>query len=206
MTMHLGFRGRSALAGLVLAVGGLSAGFLSTVHWAGSSSASERAAPVRPRAGTEFLVVALLSSDCGASKYPGLKDAVARIHQVLRTDAKRDGKSFVSVGVALDHEPWQGIEFLKNFGAFDEVLAGGSWLNTGAIAYLVRDLPGRRAVPQLVFIERDVELENGTISTVNDRLAGRKTGADAIIRFADALALSHQANGAPTDADGPTVR
>lgn len=145
--------------------------------------------PVRPQAGTEMLAVFVASSTCGASEYPGLREALNEIRDLLAADAVRDGKQFISVGVALDQDPWLGIDFLKRFGPFDEILSGGSWVNTGALAFIVRDFPTRRTIPQLILIERDIEIEGISISfsTVTDRLVGRKIGAGAIVSFAQAL-------------------
>jgi hypothetical protein len=151
--------------------------------------------PSRPRAGTEFLVVFIASSDCGASTYPGLQEAMGSIRADLLRTAEASGKLFVSIGVALDRDPWRGLEFLRSFGPFDELLSGGSWLNSGALAFLVRDLPGRRAIPQLVLVERHVEMDDGVIASVSDKLVGRKIGADAILAFAELLATSRSADG-----------
>jgi hypothetical protein len=172
-------------------VGGFFVGFLLTdefVVMTRRSGADETQVVRRPREGTELLAIFVASSACGASEYPGLREALPQIREVLHADARRDNKLFVSVGVALDADPWVGIEFLREFGPFDEVLSGGSWLNMGSITFIVRDFPSRRWIPQLILVERDVELlEGGSILSVNERLVGRKIGADRIVRFAQSL-------------------
>ena len=142
----------------------------------------------RPRPGTEVLAVFLASSTCGALEYPGLVEAMDRIRRTLRAAASREGKTFVAVGVSLDQDPWHGAEFLKKLGQFDEILSGGSWLNTGSIAFILRDFPGRRSIPQLVLVERDVTMSgNNGVESVNDRFVTRKIGAEAIVNFAASL-------------------
>lgn len=143
--------------------------------------------PTRPQPGTELLAIFVGSSTCTASTDPDLKATLRRIHNGLRELAEREQKIFVSVGVALDQDPWRGIKFLERFGPFDEVLSGGNWLNTGSVAFILRDFPGRRAIPQLILIERDVSIESTGIASVEDRLVGRKVGSEAIAEFARVL-------------------
>jgi hypothetical protein len=115
--------------------------------------------------------------------------AVNDVRETLRQTAPREHKPLVSVGISLDQDPLIGIDFLKRFGPFDEVLSGGGWLNTGSIAFVVRHFPARRAIPQLIIVERDVVLESNSASILNERLISRKIGADAIVRFAADIAL-----------------
>jgi hypothetical protein len=94
---------------------------------------------------------------------------------------------FVSVALSVDQDPWVGTEFMKQFGPFDEILSGRGWLNTGAIAFIVRDMPAQRSIPQLILVERDVQVDDRSISAVSDRLVGRKIGADQIVAYGDLL-------------------
>ena len=133
------------------------------------------------------VAIFVASSTCGASEFPGLHEALRDIRYTLGARA-RDGETrFVSVGVALDDDPWRGTEFLKTFGPFDEVLAGGSWLNTGAITFMLRDWPSPRTIPQLVLVERAVAGTELSVLSVTDRVVGRKIGAEAIVNYARTL-------------------
>jgi hypothetical protein len=89
--------------------------------------------------------------------------------------------------VAIDGDPASGLAFLMSFGDFDELSTGSGWLNTASLMYVVRDLPGNRAIPQLILLERAVSMEGVGIASVEDRLIGRKVGADAIVDFAESL-------------------
>lgn len=126
--------GRAALATTAV-LAGFSAGYVLTnerVSTIAQDPAPEvatdqevaRQVAARPQAGTELLAIFVASSTCGAAQYPGLKDALHRIRMRLSAEAEREQKRLVSVGVALDHDPWLGIAFLEDFGPFDEVLSG----------------------------------------------------------------------------------
>jgi hypothetical protein len=142
------------------------------------------------------------SSTCGASRYPGLPATLRNIRQLLAEQARRQGKAFVSVGLSVDQDPWIGSEFLKPYGPFDEILSGRGWLNTGAIAFVVRDFPAQRAIPQLILLERDVEVEDSSISTVADRLTGRRIGVREIVSLAHELAELRTDGGSKTPSPG----
>lgn len=133
------------------------------------------------------LAIFVASSTCGASEFPGLHEALRDIRHTLGARARDDATRFVSVGVSLDDDPWRGTEFLKTFGPFDEVLAGGSWLNTGAVTFMLRDWPSPRTIPQLVLVERAVSGTEVSLLSVTDRVVGRKIGAEAIVNYARTL-------------------
>jgi hypothetical protein len=172
----------------VLAAGGFSGGFLlSNAAGLRRSPADSPRTPAVPKTGTQVLAIFAGAATCGASHYPELPGALATIRRVLTSKARADNDTFVSVGIAVDQDPWKGAEFLREFGPFDEILSGHGWLNTGALAFIVRDMPAQRAIPQLILVERDVQVEELSISTVHDRLVGRKIGADQIVEYAALL-------------------
>jgi hypothetical protein len=139
----------------------------------------------RAPVGPELLAIFVASSGCGASRYPGLHEALTALREKLRLDARRADRRFVSVGVAIDQDPTSGENFLKGFGPFDEILSGGGWLNTGSIVFLIRDVPGPMAIPQLVVIERNVALANAVaVPSVTDRVIGRTIGGAGIVALA----------------------
>jgi hypothetical protein len=141
----------------------------------------------RPRDGTEEVLVFVASSTCGASEYPRLREAVQFLQHALADSAAEREHVFASIGVAIDGDPASGLAFLMSFGDFDELSTGSGWLNTASLMYVVRDLPGNRAIPQLILLERAVSMEGVGIASVEDRLIGRKVGADAIVDFAESL-------------------
>lgn len=151
-----------------------------------------KTAPVRTlptsslHSGTEVLAVLIVSSTCEASHDARLPEALTRIRARLASQAAREGKRFYLIGVAIDHQPSDGISFLTRFGSFDEVVAGRGWFGTGSIDYIVRGLPGPRATPQLLVLERDIVV--GLFKKASsDREVTRQIGVNEIVAFAEAL-------------------
>ena len=138
----------------------------------------------RVGSGTEVIAFFIASSTCGASTAPNLPSALSKIRASLAIKAQREGKRFIYAGVALDEKPSAGLELLKQFGPFDEVMSGGSWLGMGSVDLMVRGMPGPLALPQLLIIERDVKAERTTITVSADRVIARRIGFDEIFKLA----------------------
>lgn len=134
---------------------------------------------------TELVAVFIASSTCGASAHPTLPEALGKIRASLGARATAAGKRFIFIGVALDEQPSVGLAFLEPFGPFDEVMAGGSWVGTGAVDFLIRGNPGPLALPQLLILERDIKAEASAISISEDRVLARKLGFDEITQAAE---------------------
>jgi hypothetical protein len=194
---------RRVVAVAIFIAGTFSTGFVINslrLDWRTSAASVKKVE--QPRTGTQLLMIFVGSSTCGASRYPGLPATLRNIRQLLAEQARRQGKAFVSVGLSVDQDPWIGSEFLKPYGPFDEILSGRGWLNTGAIAFVVRDFPAQRAIPQLILLERDVEVEDSSISTVADRLTGRRIGVREIVSLAHELAELRTDGGSKTPSPG----
>ncbi len=158
---------------------------LRTLRGAGPVEEGTSETPLaRVRTGTELVAIYVTSSTCPASRDANLKPSLRSIRRQLANQAISEGKRLVWMGVALDQTPEEGIEFLKPYGPFDEILAGGSWLNTGSIDFLLRGKPGQLSTPQLIILERDIVAEKTTLSVTPDRLLMRKVGASSINAFA----------------------
>lgn len=136
------------------------------------------------RSGKELVMVFIGASFCGATETPGLPKALKGISEHLARRAERENSTFVRVGVALDWKTNDGLRFLRHFGEFDEILVGRNWLNTGAIDYIWRGLPGAPALPQVLVFSRLVDARPTTIAFTEDELLTRKAGADAILDWA----------------------
>lgn len=138
----------------------------------------------RVRTGTELVAVYITSSRCPASRDTALTHSLRAIRRELGRRAMAEGKRLVWMGVALDKTPEEGIDFLREYGPFDEILAGGSWLNLGSLEFLIRGDAGELTTPQLVLVERDIVAGQTTLSVSPDRLVMRRVGASRINAFA----------------------
>ena len=152
----------------------------------GRDVALPAATPVANRVqnGTELVAIYVTSSECGASRDPTLVQSIRTIRRRIADEATDQGKHVVWIGAALDLTPEKGIAFLAPFGPFDEIVAGGSWLNTASLDFMVRGLAGQLSTPQLILVERDVMAEKTDLKVSPDRLVLRLVSASRIHSFA----------------------
>jgi hypothetical protein len=127
----------------------------------GSGASAQQAEGVRYRPsqfqheGREIVAVVVGSSECGWSN---LEDYVALVDPMLRAlqaQAEARGLGFTAIGVALDEPADSGIAYLKRLAAFDEVLAGRVWSNTGLTHFFPPGTAGQTpSTPMLLIQER----------------------------------------------------
>lgn len=178
--------------GLLVVFLGVVTGFVvATLRSTDDLGVPDRPVGNRLQTGTELVGVFIGASTCDASNHPELAEALRLVRaEVGRRTAY--GKVAGWIGVSVDSDLRAGLRFLEGFSQFDEVMAGGGWLNAGANTYLVGDFPGQRAIPQLLLLERDLEVEEGRVVSVQERLVARRVGADAILAFARSLLTDSQ--------------
>lgn len=150
------------------------------------------------RAGLELVMVFLGTSTCGASRTPGLEEALDGIRTALRQEALERGISFVSLGVSADWVIADGLAFLDRFGPFDEIFVGRKNLNTGMLKFLWQDLPGPPIYPQVLVLERQVMLDP-SYGVSGERARVRKAGASSIIAWSRMLQANSRANDGPDE-------
>jgi hypothetical protein len=139
----------------------------------------------RLESGTELLFVFVGSSTCGATEAPGFTELVGVIRERLAAQARSEDYQFVTVGVALDWSIPAGLGFLEEFGPFDEIMTGRSWLNAGGVRYMWRDLPGEPACPSVLVTTRQVVVDRMSITVSEETLHLRKVGVTEIEAWAD---------------------
>lgn len=137
------------------------------------------------RKGSEIVLVLVGAAFCGAQREPGFPQAVEDAKLRVREQAKARGAQFRAVAVSLDWKTDEAMSFLEGFGTFDEVTVGSNWLNEGAQRYIWRDLPGVPAVPQLLVIEREIEIEPG-VQVRSERVIKRIAGAQPAMEWVKA--------------------
>jgi predicted metalloprotease with PDZ domain len=133
--------------------------------------------------GTELVAVLVTTESCIGSRQPGFDTAIREMKRLLANRAEADGQPFSVTGVSLDWSVEDGIEHLKKFGAFDEIMVGRNWFNSGAVHYIWRDLPGTPATPQVLLFERHVEPGPKGINFGTERPLARLVGSDAIAEW-----------------------
>lgn len=137
------------------------------------------------RNGTEIVLVLVGAAFCGAQREPGFPQAVEDAKLRVQAQAKTRGAQFRAVAVSLDWKTDEALSFLQGFGAFDELVVGSNWLNEGARRYIWRDLPGLPAVPQVLVVEREIEIEPG-VQVRSERVVKRIAGAAPVMEWVKA--------------------
>jgi len=136
--------------------------------------------------GEEISFVYIGSSGCVNANRKGFPEIIKTLKRRVHKKVKNNGRSFSAIGVAVDWKPVDGIEHLRKFGTFDEVMAGRSWMNTGALKYMWEDIPGKPATPQIVIIKRKNRIKRGvTYQVKKEELLSRKVGIQEIRRWRD---------------------
>lgn len=127
----------------------------SILPWGSASSVA-----YQPKAGfsqREVSMVYVGSSRCLFSSPDSLATVVEAVKLSLARKAESLGYGFAAAGVSLDRSTTVGVEYLGQFGLFDELTVGRGWLNSAAMRYIWQDIPGMAATPQVLVTVRDFE-------------------------------------------------
>lgn len=132
--------------------------------------------------GEQIVLVYIGSSTCPWANLPEFPGLVRAMKTELQSKARRYGKAFGALGIARDRVAADGLKHLAKLGAFDEVLAGNGWANTGIQHFLYGDgeLAGPSATPQVVLLSRRLARRAGHVSVEDERVLLRKTGFESI--------------------------
>ncbi len=138
--------------------------------------------PTAPWAGSETMVALVVSSTCGAARDSTLRRLLVGLRTRIRNGLGHEpGERLVYVGVALDQSVESGVNILRRLGPFDEISAGGGWMNQLAIRYLHRDLAGEAATPQILVVRRRLGRSWAAHAVGVDTLLARVVGSSALI-------------------------
>jgi hypothetical protein len=148
---------------------------------AGAPATEER--PPSELRGTEVVVVFLSASFCMGAQNPDLRRLLPTLRARLTENLTGTEDEVTMIGVALDARPAEGIDYLQGMAEFDEIIAGKNLLNSGAIRFFWRDLPGSPEIPQIVVLRRTYHLHGSSGDIGPDEEVVRFTGSDEISRW-----------------------
>lgn len=137
------------------------------------------------RPATEVVAVVISSTFCRANGFEGFHDAVAEIPSLLEAHvASRPEMVSRVIGISLDHDPETGANYLFGLADFDEVTAGGNWLNTATEKFLWGSFSLQAEIPQIVLLQRTVIWQDES-SAVLEQEEVLKTivGAEEIVEW-----------------------
>ncbi len=133
--------------------------------------------------GRHLVAYVISASDCGWCTLSETRTALSQIPDSLRATHATAFDTVTIIGVALDRNVEAGYAYLAGLspdgpGLFDQIGVGGSWVNE-----LFGDLLWRRevteaSVPQVVIVERAVEV---TKDPIHGGLSVRRPKADSVI-------------------------
>lgn len=133
--------------------------------------------------GKDTVALVFLDGRCAACRSEPnatkLSDALKRTHVIT------DRRLHV-VGIALDDDPSEGIEYLSTAGVFDEISAGASWINSFVIDYIWADSIGVGAIPQLILLTRDVTIHDEGIRVNTPVVLARHEGMAEVVGWFEA--------------------
>ncbi|HRR07483.1 MAG TPA: hypothetical protein PLO56_02225 [Rhodothermales bacterium] len=96
----------------------------------------------------------------------------------------REGKNFAAIGIGVNFNVDQGINFFNKFGKFDELMVGRKWFNIGVLKYIWKYFPGQAVTPQVIVMERLITDANSySIETEKELL--REYGNDNIKKISE---------------------
>jgi len=133
---------------------------------------------------TEYVVVFLSATWCSGSTYRGLSESIRRLEGLIDSQVNdREDAVVRMVGVSLDTDPSVGLSYLARFGPFDEVVAGGSWLNFATEKLFWDEMPVSGELPQVVVMERRVRFAPYLVTVGEERILRSVIGARAIVEW-----------------------
>lgn len=136
--------------------------------------------------GDQIVLVVAVSGSCPACGNPALPAKIRQIKEAVGEYAASRGASLVSIGVAVDQQPKQGLMALERFGEFTQLSIGASWANQALLPFLDLGLPSVSEIPQVIVFRRQIE-DEGRALIVRDRtLLARRVGLEAIASWVEA--------------------
>lgn len=161
--------------------------------------------------GKQLIAYVLLSSHCGHCQRADTKAAVGSVHNLLRTNNAHGFRSTATVGVLIEGDLAEGLEYLNSIGLknFDEISIGNAWLNEHLVKLVWRDKVTVAAVPQVILVARDISasLRPLTVTYGRDSVIAVLFGRDEVLEWVrrGASAIGIEAVTAPENEHDTTL-
>jgi hypothetical protein len=134
---------------------------------------------------TEVVAVVISAKFCRGNRVAGFHEAVAALPARLRAQVS-DRPEVITrvVGVSLDNNPKVGVDYLFRLAEFDEVVAGGNWLNTATEKFLWGSYALKAEIPKVVLLRRTVTWTGGSAAKLEqEQVLQTIDGADKIVAW-----------------------
>jgi hypothetical protein len=151
----------------------------------------------RLRPGRELVAVYIGSTDCFPCQLPEVKAAVRGMKSLLAAQAKQRRMAFAVIGATQDWDLTQGAAFFDSLGVFDQIVIGGNWTNLAVEQFMLRDSLAELVIPQIVLVERTVELDKRVRLSEPRVLRRINGGKDIAAWFAAGARIAESDDGKP---------
>jgi hypothetical protein len=84
------------------------------------------------------------------------------------------------IGVSIDYDVDSGIRYLAALYPFDEITVGRGFLNASVSLFLLGQAERALAVPQILVMHRQIQIDSSAISVGSSSIVRRVIGADSI--------------------------
>lgn len=101
----------------------------------------------------EINLIYIGSSTCKFCKNKNLHNIVDSAKSIIYEKSKSLEIGFSAVGIAAELNPEKGIDHLKDYGYFNEMIVGNSWNNNGTIKYM-GEMGFESSTPQIILTYR----------------------------------------------------
>ncbi len=136
--------------------------------------------------GGELALMLIASSRCGACNHEELVAAFPDMVSAIAGQAEERGLKLAVVGIGVDHRPEDAVTYFDGLGAFNELIVGRGWTNTGAFRYVWEGFRGQPSTPQVVVAERVLSpADDPSVRLLSERVLLRMLGSDRIVRWID---------------------
>ena len=132
----------------------------------------------------ERLVVFLGSSACPASTRDSLREDLRILGDSLQSRLRLSKVRVAMIGVSIDFNVNAGIRYLRELYPFQEVTVGRGFLNSASTGFLLGASGAALTVPQILILERIVEIDSTSITVGRSLIVRRIVGADSIHAWA----------------------
>lgn len=123
------------------------------------------------------------SSHCGFSNDFENHNNILDLKETLKNHVRANNLKFISTGISVDMNAYQGFKYLEKTGPYDEILSGSSWFNIGVDRYVWDNFQGYPSTPQIVLIKSEFMVEEFYGIKRSERVLKRVSGKNDIDRM-----------------------
>lgn len=120
------------------------------------------------------------SSQCGFSNNEENHENIINLKKYLKQLVEENNYKFISTGISVDFNAYNGIKYLEKTGPFDEIASGSSWFNIGADRYVWENFQGAPSTPQIIITKSNYTVEENFGIQRSEEILKRVRGKDDI--------------------------